>query len=44
MMKITKLSEHIGAEVTGIDLKQEISAETKARLSQALTCWFLTYS
>jgi taurine dioxygenase len=37
MMKITKLGENIGAEVTGIDLKQELDAETKDRLNHALT-------
>ncbi|MDA0655433.1 MAG: TauD/TfdA family dioxygenase [Proteobacteria bacterium] len=37
MMKITKLGENIGAEVTGIDLKQELDAETRDRLNHALT-------
>lgn len=34
-MTITKLSEHTGAEVTGVDLTQPIGADTKARLNQA---------
>jgi len=34
-MNITKLSEHTGAEVTGVDLTQPIDADTKARLNQA---------
>ncbi len=35
-MKITKLSPHIGAEVTGIDLRQPIDAETRRRLNEAV--------
>ncbi|MBL22394.1 MAG: hypothetical protein CMM48_00690 [Rhodospirillaceae bacterium] len=35
-MKITKLKEHIGAEVTGIDLRDDIDAETHQRLNDAL--------
>lgn len=35
-MKITKLKEHIGAEVTGIDLRDAIDAETQLRLNDAL--------
>ncbi|MEL0105878.1 MAG: TauD/TfdA family dioxygenase [Rhodospirillaceae bacterium] len=35
-LRITPLSEHIGAEVTGIDLKQPLDPETKAKLNQAL--------
>lgn len=34
-MKITTLKEHIGAEVTGIDLREPIDAETRARLNRA---------
>ncbi len=34
-MNITKLSEHTGAEVTGIDLTQPIDPATQARLNQA---------
>ncbi|HAA91271.1 MAG TPA: hypothetical protein DCE33_02410, partial [Rhodospirillaceae bacterium] len=36
-MKIGKLREHIGAEITGIDLKQKLDQDTKDRLNQALT-------
>jgi taurine dioxygenase len=35
-LKITPLQEHIGAEVTGVDLKQPIDAATRARLNKAL--------
>ena len=35
-MKITKLSEHIGAEVTGIDLTQPVDEETRRGLNQAV--------
>jgi len=35
-LKITPINELVGAEVTGINLKQPIDAETKARLNQAL--------
>jgi len=34
-MKITKLKEHIGAEVTGIDLREPIDAATRERLRAA---------
>jgi taurine dioxygenase len=34
-MKITKLKEHIGAEVTGIDLRKPIDAPTRQRLNDA---------
>ena len=34
-MKITKISEHIGAEVTGIDLTQPIDEATRQELHQA---------
>jgi len=34
-MKITKIKPHIGAEVTGIDLRQPIDAETQKRLYDA---------
>ena len=35
-MKITKLSPHVGAEVTGIDLRQPIDEATRQRLYGAL--------
>jgi alpha-ketoglutarate-dependent taurine dioxygenase len=35
-LKITKIKEHIGAEVTGIDLREPVSAETRQRLYDAL--------
>ncbi len=35
-MKIAKLSEHIGAEVTGIDLTQPIDEATRRRLNEAV--------
>lgn len=34
-MKITKIKEHIGAEVTGIDLREPIDAATRKRLYDA---------
>jgi taurine dioxygenase len=34
---ITRLSDHTGAEVRGIDLRQPLDAETRARLNQAFT-------
>ena len=34
-MKISKLKEHIGAEVTGIDLREPIDAATRKRLNDA---------
>ncbi len=34
-MNITKLSDHTGAEVTGVDLTRPIDAATQARLNQA---------
>ncbi len=34
-MKISKLSEHIGAEVTGVDLTRPVDAATRQRLNQA---------
>jgi taurine dioxygenase len=34
-MKITKIKDHIGAEVTGIDLRQPIDAATRKRLNEA---------
>ena len=34
-MKITKLKEHIGAEVTGIDLREPIDEATRKRLNDA---------
>ena len=35
-MKITKLSEHIGAEVTGIDLTKPVDAATRRALNKAV--------
>ena len=35
-MKIAKISPHIGAEVTGIDLRQPVDAATRKRLYDAL--------
>jgi taurine dioxygenase len=35
-MKITKIKEHIGAEVTGIDLREPIDASTRQRLNDAV--------
>src|SRR5688572_5489582 len=34
-MKITKIREHIGAEVTGVDLREPIDAVTRQRLNEA---------
>jgi alpha-ketoglutarate-dependent taurine dioxygenase len=34
-MKITKIKDHIGAEVTGIDLRKPIDDETRKRLNDA---------
>ena len=34
-MKIAKLKEHIGAEVTGVDLRQPLDEATKKRLNEA---------
>ena len=34
-MKITKIKEHIGAEVTGIDLREPIDEATRRRLNEA---------
>ena len=34
-MKITRIREHIGAEVTGIDLREPIDAATRQRLNDA---------
>src|SRR5258706_16463963 len=33
--KVTKLKEHIGAEVTGIDLREPVDAATRKRLNDA---------
>jgi taurine dioxygenase len=35
-MKVTRLTEHIGAEVTGIDLREPVAAETRGRLNEAV--------
>jgi len=35
-MKVTRLSPHIGAEVTGIDLREPIDEETRGRLNAAV--------
>jgi taurine dioxygenase len=35
-MKITKIKEHIGAEVTGIDLREPIDESTRQRLNEAV--------
>ena len=35
-MKVNKLQEHIGAEVTGVDLSKPVDAETRRRLNEAL--------
>ncbi len=35
-MKITKISEYIGAEVTGIDLTKPVDADTRRRLNEAV--------
>src|SRR5215213_10960368 len=34
-MKVTSLGEHIGAEITGIDLREPVDAETRRRLNEA---------
>jgi taurine dioxygenase len=35
-MKVTKLSAHIGAEVTGVDLREPVDAEVRRRLNEAV--------
>ena len=35
-MKVTKLSPHIGAEVTGVDLREPVDAETRRQLNAAV--------
>jgi taurine dioxygenase len=35
-MKVTKIKEHIGAEVTGIDLREPIDASTRKRLNDTV--------
>jgi taurine dioxygenase len=35
-MQVTKLSPHIGAEVTGVDLREPIDADTRRRLNEAV--------
>ncbi len=35
-LKITKIKEHIGAEVTGVDLTKPLDGETRSRLYEAL--------
>ena len=35
-MKVTRLSEHIGAEVTGVDLREPADAETRRALNAAV--------
>jgi taurine dioxygenase len=35
-MQITKINEHIGAEVTGIDLREPVDAATRQRLNEAV--------
>jgi taurine dioxygenase len=35
-MEVTRLSEHIGAEVTGLDLREPVDAETRRRLNAAV--------
>ena len=35
-MQITKIKEHIGAEVTGIDLREPVDAATRQRLNEAV--------
>jgi len=35
-MKIAKIKEHIGAEVTGIDLREPVDAATRKRLNEAV--------
>lgn len=36
-IRITKLTEHVGAEVTGVDLTRPIDDETRRRLNEAIT-------
>ena len=35
-MQVTKLSPHIAAEVTGIDLREPVDEETRRRLNAAV--------
>jgi taurine dioxygenase len=35
-MKVTRLSDHIGAEVTGIDLREPVDADTRRKLNEAV--------
>jgi taurine dioxygenase len=35
-MRVTRLSPHIGAEVTGVDLREPVDAETRRRLNAAV--------
>ena len=35
-MKVTKLTAHIGAEVTGVDLREPVDAETRKQLNAAV--------
>ena len=35
-MKVTRLTPHIGAEVTGIDLRKPVDAETRRQLNAAV--------
>jgi len=35
-MKIAKIKEHIGAEVTGVDLREPVDAATRQRLNEAV--------
>ncbi|MGZ5230605.1 MAG: TauD/TfdA dioxygenase family protein, partial [Burkholderiales bacterium] len=35
-MNVTKLSPHVGAEVTGIDLREPVDAEVRRRLNAAV--------
>jgi taurine dioxygenase len=35
-MRVTRLSRHIGAEVTGVDLREPVDAETRRRLNAAV--------
>src|SRR5687768_4584568 len=34
-LKITKIKEHVGAEVTGVDLRKPLDAATRKRLNEA---------
>ena len=36
MMEVTRLTPHIGAEVTGVDLREPIDSETRRRLNEAV--------